>query len=66
MTHDRRGWIEHAASAHDEGQVHAMSSPIYPKTCTWATYTHDQYCENVIEAPIRKLQQRGTYAPPPE
>src|SRR4051794_5636844 len=41
---------------------------VYPKNLYLdrAPYTHDEYRENVLEAQIRKLQQRGTYAPPPE
>jgi hypothetical protein len=41
---------------------------VYPKNLYLdrAPYTHDEYREKVLEAQIRKLQQRGTYAPPPE
>jgi predicted amidohydrolase len=41
---------------------------VYPKNLylDQAPYTHDEYRQNVLEPQIRKLHQRGTYAPPPE
>ena len=41
---------------------------VYPKNLYLdrAPYTHAEYRENVLEPQIRKLQQRGTYVPPPE
>ena len=41
---------------------------VYPKNLYLdrAPYTHAEYREHVLEPQIRKLQQRGTYAPPPE
>jgi hypothetical protein len=40
---------------------------VYPKGLCLdrAPYKHDDYREHVIEPQIRKLQERGTYAPPP-
>jgi hypothetical protein len=41
---------------------------IYPKGLYLevAPYKHDEYRERVLEPQIRKLQERGIYAPPPE
>ena len=40
---------------------------IYPKNLylDQAPYTHDEYREHVLDPQIRKLQERGIYAPPP-
>jgi hypothetical protein len=41
---------------------------VYPKGLYLdrAPYKHDDYREHVLEPQIRKLQERGTYAPPPD
>jgi predicted amidohydrolase len=40
--------------------------PVYPKNLYLerAPYTHDEYREEVLEAQVRKLQERGVYARP--
>jgi predicted amidohydrolase len=40
--------------------------PVYPKNLYLerAPYTHDEYREHVLEAQVRKLQERGVYARP--
>jgi predicted amidohydrolase len=40
--------------------------PVYPKNLYLdrAPYTHDEYREEVLEAQVRKLQERGIYAAP--